>query len=87
MGKTSPAVDAIALRVNKTIAQVLLRWGVQHGLIVLPKSSNPERIRENIAGLFEWSLSETDMAALDVLTTDDSLKEWSQHYIERKTGV
>ena len=47
-------------------AQVLLRWGLQSGLVVLPKSTRPERLAENLA-LFDFSLSPTQMAALDAL--------------------
>jgi len=44
-------------------AQVLLRWGVQEGYAVLPKSTNPERIREN-ADLFSFALDDEDMATI-----------------------
>ena len=45
---------------------MLLRWGIQRGLIVIPKSSDRERIREN-ARIFDFSLSDEQMAALDAL--------------------
>jgi 2,5-diketo-D-gluconate reductase A len=45
---------------------VLLRWGVQHGAVVIPKSSRRERIVEN-AQIFDFELSEDDMRALDAL--------------------
>lgn len=54
----------IASRYGKTTAQVLIRWGLEKGFIVLPKSNMPERIREN-ADVFDFSLSPTDMAILD----------------------
>jgi 2,5-diketo-D-gluconate reductase A len=44
-------------------AQVILRWGLQKGHIILPKSSNPARVAEN-AALFGFTLDEGDMAAL-----------------------
>ena len=59
-------VAAIAREVGRTPAQVLLRWGIQHGLVVLPKSVRPERIREN-AGIFDFTLDAKAMAALDGL--------------------
>jgi 2,5-diketo-D-gluconate reductase A len=61
-----PVVERIAQRVGRTPAQVLLRWCVQHGLPVLPKSTHRERIAEN-AGIFDFALSDEDMAALDAL--------------------
>jgi diketogulonate reductase-like aldo/keto reductase len=59
-------VAAVAGRVRRSPAQVLLRWGIQHGLIVLPKSTRAERIREN-AALFDFELSAADMSELDAL--------------------
>ena len=60
------AVAQIAERVNRTPAQVLLRWCIQHGVPVIPKSTHRERIEEN-GKLFDFSLSDEDMAALDTL--------------------
>jgi diketogulonate reductase-like aldo/keto reductase len=59
-------IGAIAAEVGRTPAQVMLRWGVQHGLIVLPKSTHEARIREN-AAIFDFSLDARTMAALDGL--------------------
>ena len=60
------ALAEIADRTGRTRAQVLIRWCVQHDLVVLPKSTHRERIQEN-AQVFDFSLSEEDMAALDAL--------------------
>lgn len=46
--------------------QVLLRWAVQQGVLVLPKSSNADRIQENVR-LFDFTLSDTDMGKLSAL--------------------
>jgi diketogulonate reductase-like aldo/keto reductase len=59
-------VAAIAARVGRTPAQVLLRWAVQRDIPVIPKSTKRERIEEN-AQIFDFELSEEDMAALDAL--------------------
>jgi 2,5-diketo-D-gluconate reductase A len=59
-------VAALARRVGRTPAQVLLRWCVQHDLIVIPKSTHRERIAEN-AAIFDFTLAEQDMAELDAL--------------------
>ncbi len=58
------AVRAVADRVGRTPAQVLVRWCLQRGLVVLPKSAHRERIEEN-AQVFDFTLSAQDMAALD----------------------
>jgi diketogulonate reductase-like aldo/keto reductase len=61
-----PTVEDLARRTGRTPAQVLLRWGIQHGLVVLPKSTRPERIAEN-AALFDFQLDAAAMARLDEL--------------------
>jgi len=61
-----PVVAGVAQRVGRTPAQVLLRWGLQHGHVVLPKSTRPERIAENGA-LFDFALDAESMSALDAL--------------------
>jgi 2,5-diketo-D-gluconate reductase A len=62
-----PAVTAIAERVGRTPAQVVLRWHIQRGSIIFPKSVTPERIRENFE-IFDFELEPDDLeqiAALD----------------------
>ena len=59
-------VTQIAARLDRTPAQVLLRWSVQHGAVVIPKSSRRERIESN-ARIFDFELSSEDMLALDAL--------------------
>lgn len=61
-----PKITAIAARVGRTPAQVLLRWGIQHGMVVLPKSVHAHRIEEN-ARVFDFELDATTMAELDAL--------------------
>jgi diketogulonate reductase-like aldo/keto reductase len=61
-----PVVAEVADRIKMSSAQVLLRWGLQHGVIVLPKSTHVERIRANVA-LFDFELSADDMSRLDAL--------------------
>jgi 2,5-diketo-D-gluconate reductase A len=53
----------MAAKYGVTEAQVLLRWGVQQGYVVLPKSTNPVRIRQN-ADLFSFTIVDEDMAAI-----------------------
>jgi diketogulonate reductase-like aldo/keto reductase len=59
-------VADIAQRLRRTPAQVLVRWCLQRNLVVLPKSTHRERIEEN-ARVFDFTLSDEDMAALDAL--------------------
>jgi 2,5-diketo-D-gluconate reductase A len=61
-----PAVRQIADAHGKTPAQILLRWCIERALPVIPKSTHRERIEEN-AQIFDFSLSEEDIAALDAL--------------------
>lgn len=62
----NPTVVAIAVNHNKTAAQVLLRHLVQSGIVVIPKSTRPERIKENI-DIFDFELSEDEMKQMDGL--------------------
>ena len=55
--------------IGRTPAQVILRWDLQHGVVPIPKSTRPERIREN-AGLFDFELSPSELARLDALNED-----------------
>ena len=59
-------VTGIAKDLDRTAAQVVLRWHLQHGVVAIPKSSEPERVRSN-ADLAGFELSPQDMAALDAL--------------------
>jgi 2,5-diketo-D-gluconate reductase A len=63
-------IETVAAHHDRTPAQVILRWHLQIGNVVIPKSSNPERIRENFE-VFDFELSEDDMAALERLDTGD----------------
>jgi diketogulonate reductase-like aldo/keto reductase len=63
-----PMIGAIATTHGKTPAQVMLRWGLQHGRSVIPKSTKPHRIAENI-DVFDFELSDDEMSAIDALDT------------------
>ena len=61
-----PELQTIAEKYDKTIAQVVLRWSLQHGFLPLPKSVHENRIIEN-AQIFDFELSPEDIAAIDAL--------------------
>jgi 2,5-diketo-D-gluconate reductase A len=61
-----PVLGQIAQTVGRSVAQVVLRWHVQHGYIVFPKSTTPERIEENFR-LFDFALDDDQMARIDDL--------------------
>jgi 2,5-diketo-D-gluconate reductase A len=65
-----PVITGIAQRAGKTASQVILRWHIQRGDIVFPKSVNPERIRENI-DIFDFELTADDVAAIHALNRNE----------------
>ncbi len=87
-------LKAIGAPYGKTTAQVMLRWLIQRGVVVIPKSTHIERMRENL-NVFDFTLSEQDMeriAALDKAESsffshyDPNMVEWFVNIVEeRKT--
>ncbi|MFD0052605.1 aldo/keto reductase [Streptomyces sp. NPDC005047] len=67
-----PAIVAIAQKHNRTPAQVVLRWHLQLGNVVIPKSVTPSRIKENI-DVFGFTLDTEDLAAISALNEDRRL--------------
>jgi 2,5-diketo-D-gluconate reductase A len=61
-----PTVGAIASRLGRTPAQVTLRWHIQRGDVIFPKSTTPARIRENLQ-IFDFELEPEDIAAISAL--------------------
>ena len=71
-----PVITAVAERVGRTAAQVILRWQTQLGAVPLPKSANPSRQRENLA-VFDFELSSRDLADIATLARPDG-RIWHQ---------
>jgi 2,5-diketo-D-gluconate reductase A len=67
-----PSIVEVAQRKARTPAQVVLRWHLQLGCVVIPKSVNPDRIRENI-DLFDFELDDADMAEISKVRTGERL--------------
>jgi 2,5-diketo-D-gluconate reductase A len=67
-----PRIIEVAERVGRSPAQVVLRWHLQQGNIIFPKSVHPDRIRENFQ-LFDFALSDADMGLLSALNRDERI--------------
>lgn len=90
----NPVLTAIGEKYGKTSAQVMLRWNIQRGVVVLPKSTHIERMEQNF-NIFDFTLSDEDMTAISKLDTqtssffshyDPAMVEWFVKMVEeRKT--
>jgi len=69
-----PVVKAVAAEVGRTAAQVVLRWGVQRGVSIIPKSSKAERIVENFS-LFDFELSDAQMESITALNANQRFND------------
>jgi 2,5-diketo-D-gluconate reductase A len=67
---SEPTLQSLAAKYGKTPAQIVLRWHIQLGNIVIPKSVTPSRIKENI-DVFDFELEPGDMDAVDALNTGE----------------
>jgi diketogulonate reductase-like aldo/keto reductase len=66
-----PLIGEIARRRNKTVAQIALRWAIQHGNVApIPRSSNPQRIAQNLA-VFDFALDGEEMQQIAALHRRD----------------
>ena len=87
-----PELKAIGEKHGKTAAQVILRWHLQRGIVVIPKSTHPERMAENFH-VFDFELSGEDMAVIAALDkkqssffshTDPGMVEWFVKMVEER---
>lgn len=65
-------INDIANEIGKSPAQVIIRWNVQHGVVVIPKSVTPSRIEENL-NVFDFELSDAHMERIDQLNKDERM--------------
>ena len=63
-------VNGLAEKLGRTPAQVVLRWHIDNGLLVIPKASSEEHMRDNF-GVLDFELSPEDLAAFDALDSED----------------
>jgi diketogulonate reductase-like aldo/keto reductase len=75
-----PTVRSIAEDHDRTPAQVLIRWALQHRIITIPKSNHRDRIREN-ARVFDFQMSEAEMQSLDALD-EDFVTSWDPRRVD-----
>ncbi len=65
----------IAQNHGKSLAQVIIRWHIQAGYIVIPGSKNPEHIRENI-DVFDFELTDEEMQAVAAMNKNKRFENW-----------
>ena len=89
---TNPVLTQIAAKYGKTAAQVILRWHIQRGIAVIPKSTHVERMLENL-DVFDFTLTPEDMAAVAALDErqsaffshqDPTMVEWFVRMVEER---
>ena len=73
----NPVLTSIGQKYGKTVAQVMLRWHLQRGVVVIPKSTHKERMQENF-DVFDFVLGQEDMAAIAALDREES--SFFSHY-------
>ena len=91
---TNPVLTQIGAKYGKTAAQVILRWHIQRGIAIIPKSTHIERMRENL-DVFDFVLTPEDMEAIAALDQkqsvffshqDPAMVEWFVNMVEERKG-
>lgn len=63
---STPLLKDLSAKYRRTVSQIVLRWDIQMGVVTIPKSTHPERIKENM-GIFDFEVSEKDMQMICAL--------------------
>ncbi|MGN0329375.1 MAG: aldo/keto reductase [Lachnospira sp.] len=88
----NPVISEIGAKYGKTTAQIMLRWNIQRGVVVIPKSTHVQRMEENF-NVFDFELSNEDMAAIAALDknessffshSDPNMVEWFVDMVEKR---
>lgn len=89
---TNPVIAEIGSKYGKTVAQTILRWHIQKGVVVIPKSTHRERMAENF-NVFDFSLTDEDIATINALDkaessffshNDPAMVEWFVKMVEER---
>ncbi|KAF5182497.1 Aldo-keto reductase, partial [Thalictrum thalictroides] len=80
-----PAVDKVAKKLNKTPGQVLVKWAIQRGTSVIPKSTNSDRIHENIQ-VFGWEIPEQDFQLLNSIPDQKRVLDGEDIFVNKTEG-
>ncbi|RVW73800.1 Aldose reductase [Vitis vinifera] len=80
-----PVVGSIARKLNKSPGQVLVKWALKRGTSVIPKSSNPERIKENIQ-IFGWDIPDEDFHALCSIPDQGRVLDGEELFVNKEEG-
>lgn len=83
-------LNNLAEKYNKKITQIILRWNIQNERCVIPKSSNPERLKENF-NVFDFNINENDMQLIDTINEDYRFRfhpdiypiDWEKKYVAK----
>lgn len=78
-------MEKIAKKINKSPGQVLVRWAIQRGTSVIPKSTNPDRIKENM-DVFHWVIPEQDFDVLSNIPGQERVLDGEELFVNKDVG-
>ncbi|KAL3826172.1 hypothetical protein ACJIZ3_022201 [Penstemon smallii] len=80
-----PVVEKVAMKLNKSPGQVLVKWAIQRGTSTIPKSNNPDRIKENIR-VFGWEIPEQDFQVLCSISDQKRVLDGEDLFVNKTDG-